>query len=129
MGFSDKLKDLEKRKADLVAREKELSSERTAALRRLPSDFGFSTLEAFVGALREAHRGSGKGRGPGRPPARPERRRRAKITEETRAAVRKLVESDKTGAAIAKELKISLPSVQNIKKSLGLVKARAKSGS
>jgi DNA invertase Pin-like site-specific DNA recombinase len=78
--------------------------------------------------LREAHRGSGKGRGPGRPPGSPGRRRRAKITEETRAAVRKLVESNKTGAAIAKELKISLPSVQNIKKSLGLVKARAKSG-
>jgi hypothetical protein len=39
------------------------------------------------------------------------------------------VESNKTGAAIAKELKISLPSVQNIKKSLGLVKARSKSSS
>lgn len=129
MGISDKLKDLEKRKAELIEREKALSAERTAALRRLPSDFGFSTLEELVGALREAHRDAGKRRGPGRPAGRPGRRRRAKITEETRNAVRKLVESKKTGAAIAKELKISLPSVQNIKKSLGLVKARPKSGS
>ena len=31
----------------------------------------------------------------------------------------------KTGSQIAKSLSISLPSVQNIKKALGLVKARA----
>lgn len=128
MGFSDKLKELEKRKAELIAREQEISAERTAALRRLPADFGFGTLEAFVAALREAHRGAGKrGRGPGRPPGR--RRRRAKITEETINAVRKAVDAKKTGAAIAKELGISLPSVQNIKKRLGLVRPRAKSGS
>jgi DNA-binding CsgD family transcriptional regulator len=35
-----------------------------------------------------------------------------------------MVDAGKTGAEIAKELKISLPSVQNIKKALGLVKAR-----
>jgi DNA-binding CsgD family transcriptional regulator len=39
--------------------------------------------------------------------------------------VKKLVEGGKTGSQIAKALGISLPSVQNIKKSLGLVKARA----
>ena len=52
-------------------------------------------------------------------------RTRAKITDETRAEVKKLVEAKKTGAEIAKTLGISLPSVQNIKKALGLVKARA----
>ncbi len=35
-----------------------------------------------------------------------------------------MVEGDKTGAEIAKSLGISLPSVQNIKKALGLVKKR-----
>jgi hypothetical protein len=39
--------------------------------------------------------------------------------------VKRLVESGKTGAQIARTLRISLPSVQNIKKALGLVKARA----
>ena len=48
----------------------------------------------------------------------------AKITDQTRSEVKKLVEGGKTGAEIAKALKISLPSVQNIKKALGLVKAR-----
>ena len=51
-------------------------------------------------------------------------RTRAVITDETRANVKKLVEEGKLGAAIAEELGISLPSVQNIKKVLGLVKAR-----
>ena len=53
-----------------------------------------------------------------------QRRRRAVITDETRASVKKLVESGKTGGEIAKSLGISLPSVQNIKKALGLVKKR-----
>jgi len=52
------------------------------------------------------------------------RRKRAVITDQTRAEVKKLVESGKTGSQIAKTLGISLPSVQNIKKAIGLVKAR-----
>lgn len=52
------------------------------------------------------------------------RRTRAKITPEVKARVKAGVEAGKTGSAIAKEVGISLPSVQNIKKELGLVKAR-----
>ena len=46
------------------------------------------------------------------------------ITDETRAQVKKMVDAGKTGAEIAESLKISVPSVQNIKKALGLVKER-----
>jgi hypothetical protein len=52
------------------------------------------------------------------------RGKRARITPELKAQVKALVEAGKTGAVIAKELGISLPSVQNIKKEFGLVKAR-----
>jgi hypothetical protein len=82
--------------------------------------------------------GRGRGRRRGRPPsaaAKPsaaaapakrgrKRRTRAVITDETRAQVKKMVDSGKTGAEIAQTLKISVPSVQNIKKALGLVKER-----
>jgi len=51
-------------------------------------------------------------------------RTRAKITSETKDKVKALVKEGKTGAAIAKEVGISVPSVQNIKKELGLVKKR-----
>jgi transposase len=38
--------------------------------------------------------------------------------------VKKLVQDGKTGSEVAKLVGISLPSVQNIKKALGLVKER-----
>ncbi len=53
------------------------------------------------------------------------RAKRAVITDATRAQVKRAVESGRTGSEIAKQLGISLPSVQNIKKALGLVR-RAK---
>ena len=126
MGIRDKLRDLEKRKAELVAREKELSAERSAALRRLPADFGYGSLAEFMSALRKAYRGAPKRADAAK---RTGRRRRAKITEEIRNAVKKLVQEKKTGSAIAKELQISLPTVQNIKKMFGLVRPRAKAAS
>ena len=52
------------------------------------------------------------------------RGKRARITPELKAEVKAAVEAGKTGAVIAKELGISLPSVQNIKKEFGLVKKR-----
>jgi hypothetical protein len=87
-------------------------------LAALPGKFGFDSVAAFLKAVKAA---GGKHRD-----AAPKRRRRAVITDATRAEVKKLTEAGKTGAVIAKALGISLPSVQNIKKALGLVKARAK---
>ena len=59
----------------------------------------------------------------GRPKGRrPKTRKRAKITDAIRAKVGKLVKAGQTGSQIAKALGISLPSVQNIKKALGLVR-------
>jgi DNA invertase Pin-like site-specific DNA recombinase len=51
-------------------------------------------------------------------------RKRAKITPEVIAKVKALVAKNKTGNEIAKEVGISLPSVGNIKKKLGLVRAK-----
>ena len=52
------------------------------------------------------------------------RRKRSVITEEIKAKVKALLAQEKTGAEVAKVIGISLPSVQNIKKELGLVKKR-----
>ncbi len=49
---------------------------------------------------------------------------RAIITDGTRVEVKKLVEAGRTGHEIAKAVGISLPSVQNIKKQLGLVRRK-----
>jgi hypothetical protein len=123
------IKELEAAKAKIVALEKAIAKRLRKELSALPHKFGFSTLEHFVSALKATSGSRQKGRR-GRPAkgagaSSAKRRKRAIITDETRSSVKKLVESGKTGSQIAKSLGISLPSVQNIKKALGLVKQRA----
>lgn len=133
---TDKLKELEATRAKLATLEQSIAAELNRELAGLPAKYGFESAAEFVQAVQAATGGRARGRrGPrarrGRPPGPAKqkgggrkRRRRAVITDETRAQVKKLVESGKTGAEIAKNLGISLPSVQNIKKALGLVKKR-----
>ncbi len=121
------IKELEATKAKIVALEKTIARRLHKELAALHKSYGYSSLNDFVKALKAASgsRATGaKGR-PSKGAAKAKRRRRAVITDATRTSVKKLVESGKTGSQIAKALRISLPSVQNIKKALGLVKARA----
>lgn len=129
---TDKYKELEAARAKLASLEQSIAEERNKDLAGLPAKFGFASVGEFVQAV-QAAAGGRLGRRKGRKPAVKKaaakkaggrRRRRAVITDETRGQVKKMVDAGKTGAEIAKELKISLPSVQNIKKALGLVKAR-----
>lgn len=126
--LTDKLKTLAATKARLAELEKSIASELNRELAGLPAKYGFDNLPAFFDAVRNASRG-GKSRGSAKAPAAKaagngKRRKRAVITAETKAKVKALVADGKTGGEIAKAVGISLPSVQNIKKELGLVKAR-----
>ncbi len=132
---TDKIKELEAARAKLANLEKSIADELNKELAALPAKYGFTSTADFVQAVQAAGGGGGKRRGrkPG-PKAKAatggkggpgkKRRTRAVITDETRAQVKKLVNDGKTGGEIAKSLGISLPSVQNIKKALGLVKKR-----
>lgn len=129
--ISDKLKELEALREKAAKLEAAVAEERQARFKNLPAEYGFDDVEDFIAAVREASGGRARrGRKPGRPAAAPKsggpRRRRATITDETRANVKKMVEAGKTGAEIAKAVGISLPSVQNIKKALGLVGKHSK---
>lgn len=122
---SGKLKELEAARAKLASLEQAVRSEMNKELAALPGKYGFESAEDFIAAVRAATGGHGRGRAATKAaPGRKGRRRRALITDETRAQVKKMVEAGKTGGEIAKEAGISLPSVQNIKKALGLVKKR-----
>jgi len=117
------IQELEATKAKIVALEKTIAKELSKELASLHAKYGFEFIKAIKAAV-----GTGKGRKSKATKAaggKSKRRHRAVITEDTRANVKKLVEAKKTGTQIAKTLGISLPTVQNIKKSLGLVKARA----
>jgi hypothetical protein len=134
---TDKIKELEAARAKLANLEQSIADELNKELSSLPAKYGFASVEEFVAAVKGS---SGSGARRGRPRGRPagsatkaaapkkgrgrKRRTRAVITDETRAQVKKMVDGGKTGAQIAEALSISLPSVQNIKKALGLVKER-----
>lgn len=129
--ITDRIKQLAALQAKAAALEAEINSERSAALAALPAQFGFESVDDFAAAVRAA---AGKRRGrkpksvaratPPKAKAMKTRRKRAVITDSTRAQVKQLVGEGKTGAKIATALGISLPSVQNIKKALGLVQKK-----
>lgn len=118
----DTLKKITEYKNRLADLERELFSE----LAKLPAQYGFATAEEFIVAVRKAVAGK-PGRKAGKAPkaaakaAKGGRKPRVKITPEIAAQVKSLAEAGKTGTAIAAATGISLPSVQNLKKKLGLV--------
>jgi hypothetical protein len=123
------IKELEVTKAKIVALEKSIAKRLHKELASLHDRYGFDSLGAFINALRGTGRSgvpskSRRGRPAKASTTKVKRRKRSVITDDTRSSVKKMVESGKTGSQIAKALGISLPSVQNIKKALGLVKAR-----
>lgn len=107
-----KLKTLAAAKTRIAKLESAIANDLNRELARLPAKFGFTSTAAFTKALRRATRQTNV-----------TKRRRAKITDTTRSRVRQLIEDGKTGPEITKLVRISLASVQNIKRALGLVKA------
>lgn len=131
MSFTDQIAELEKAKAKIIQAEAKLAADRVAALAKLPGDYGYADLNEFIKALKAAAGKGGKkskaGKKAAKAPkaAKAGKRTRAKITPELKQQVIAAVQAGDSGAKIAKAFGISLPSVQNIKKDAGLVKARA----
>ncbi|MBL9188779.1 MAG: helix-turn-helix domain-containing protein [Opitutaceae bacterium] len=116
---TNKLKELEAARAKLANLEQSIADEMKKELAALPAQYGFASVAEFISAVKAATAGRR-----GRKPGAKNRRRRAVITDDMRLQVKKLLEAGKSGAEIARTVKISVPSVHNIKKSLGLVKAK-----
>ena len=124
------LKQIETARAKLAALEKAADDQRNHTLVRLPAKLGFADMESLIAALQAVAGPKPKGRPAkgvkAKAPGAVKRRKRAVVTDATRAEVKKLVDAGKTGGAIAKAVGISLPTVQNIKKALGLIRKRKK---
>lgn len=148
--LTTKIEKLKALQAETERLQGEIVSQRPTELAGLHVAYGFEDVNAFLKAVKEAVANAPKGKAKkaakaakatkvagksGRPKkekaaaaAKPAGKRgRARITEEIKVQVQTLVAEGKSGAAISKLLGISLPSVQNIKKASGLVKARSKS--
>jgi hypothetical protein len=122
---TDKIKQLKATQDRVAELERAIAADLARELSGLPAKYGFDSVQAFIKAVKGSG-GGGTGRRRGRPPGKGKRRRRAVITSEMKSQVKSLAQSGKTGAEIARAVGISLPSVQNIKKEMGLVKARRK---
>jgi ribosome-binding factor A len=129
MSFTDQIAELQKAKAKLAQAEAKLASDRVAALAKLPGDYGYANVNEFIKALKAAAGKAKKGKATkaAKAPKAPKagKRARAKITPELKQLVIAAVQAGKSGSEISKEFGLSAPSVQNIKKEAGLVKARA----
>jgi hypothetical protein len=142
MSTTDRIKELAEARAQVASLEQAIAAEMNSELAALPAQYGFALAADFVAAVTKAA-GKPRGRKPGATKAAPavaveptaakadaqikkKRRKRAVITDATRDEVKNLVAAGKTGGEIAKAVGISLPSVQNIKKALGLVGKSAK---
>ncbi|HVZ63787.1 MAG TPA: helix-turn-helix domain-containing protein [Lacunisphaera sp.] len=120
---STDLKKIEKYKKE-IARLLAVVNKQNRKLLALPAKHGYRSMDEFIAALKAA--GSSGGAAPaGKAKASGGKtRKRAKITPEIKAQVKSLSGQGKTGAEIAKATGISVPSVANIKRELGLVKKR-----
>lgn len=111
---SNKLKEIEAARARLAKLEADASAEIRGELATLPARYGFDNAWAFNKAVRRAC---------GVTSAKP-RKARVVITPDMIEHVAELARNGIVGNRIAQAVGISLPSVNNIKKQLGLVKAR-----
>lgn len=129
MSFTEQIAELEKAKAKIIQAEAKLAADRVSALAKLPRDYGYISLNDFIKALKAAAGKAGKTKGKNSAKAakapKAGKRTRAKITPEIKQQVIAAVQAGTLGAKIAKDFGISLPTVQNIKKEAGLVKARS----
>lgn len=105
-----------------------LEAKRQRDLGKLAPSLGFASTEELIGALQQTLKSGAK---PGPKPGakafakqKAGRKKRAVITKQTEASVASYAKRKWTSAKIAAKLDISVPTVQNIKKRLGLVKAR-----
>ncbi|MEO6874978.1 MAG: helix-turn-helix domain-containing protein [Opitutaceae bacterium] len=118
---TNKIKLLETTKAKVAQLEKSIAAQLSKELAALPRKYGYKSYGDFLDAVRAV---AGKGLVAAGKKVGTKRRKRAIITAETKAKVKELAQAGKTGGEIARAVGISLPSVQNIKKELGLVKKR-----
>ncbi len=119
---TNKMKQLAAYQEKVVTLQKSIDRERSKALSGLHEKYGFSSAEELIKAIRAA---AGPGGGHRRRKAAPHRKH-ARITPELKEKIKAALQAGKTGGKVAAEFGVSLPSVYNLKKEFGLVKARKK---
>jgi hypothetical protein len=114
----NKIKQLADYQQKVAALQREIERERANTLAHLHEKYGFATPQELIRAVRGAIRGGRRGG--------VRHRKHARISADMKEKIKAALQAGKSGAAVASEFGISVPSVYNIKKAFGLVKARKK---
>jgi len=118
---SDKFKQLADYQHKVAALQRKIERERAKALASLHRKYGFGSPAELIRAIRAA---AGAGGGKRAVRAGAGHRKYARISPELRQKIKAALQAGKTGGAVAAAFGVSVPSVYNIKKASGLVKAR-----
>lgn len=117
------LAELRKARAQVQQLQEKVESERRQELRNLHQKLGFESRAELIQVLRSL---GGTGRGPAARGATGRTGKRARITAEMKQGIVRALQAGESGSAVARRFGISNPSLHNIKKAAGLVKARKK---
>jgi hypothetical protein len=118
----DKIKQLADYQEKVAALQQKIEQERSKALASLHEKYGFASARELIKAIRAAAGSGGPSRGRKAKP----HRKHARITPDLKEKIKAALQAGKTGGAVAAEFGVSLPSIYNLKKAFGLVKARKK---
>ena len=109
----DKLDQIKQHKEQIAQLEKELVAERRKKLINLHKDLGYATRQDLIDDLKSIRGGGGVGRA-----------KRVTITAELRSKIETGLREGKGATEVARDTGVSVPTVQNIKKDIGLVQSR-----
>ena len=113
--------DVQKQRRKYLALEKEWRKTEGKLL-DLPKRLGFDSIDSLIQALRRVSSTTSLSKRN----TKPARRKRTMITAQIREEVKKLLLGGNSSARVASVVNISVPSVSNIKKQLGLVKPKGR---
>jgi hypothetical protein len=121
---TDKIKELAEIEAKAAELKISIEQERMVELAALPEKYGYSSMKELIAALKSVGGDKKKKKTIKKKAAPKVRRKRAKITPEIKDGIVKALNEKKSASAIAAEFKVSVASVNLIKKAAGLTKAR-----
>lgn len=114
----DKQKEIEQYKKKINDLERQVETERRQKLLNLHKELGFASRKDLIAALQSPSAVKAKGKR--------RKGRRTVITPEMRKQIQTALRGKTPGTVVAREFGISVPTVQNIKKEIGLVGKKKK---
>lgn len=105
-----RFKEIEEHRKRIAELESQLEEERRQKLVNLHEELGYENRADLIAALQRLNGGG--------------RRTRRTVTPELKAQIEAALRRKKPGAAVSREFGVSMPTVQNIKKRLGLVRSK-----